>query len=69
MASLTCKVSADHNVPYRIAWFHGERPIDAAKSHRISADSRGGTLMIAEARASDAGEYTCEVQSDGGNDR
>ena len=28
-----------------------------------------GTLKIAEARASDAGEYTCEVSSDGGNDR
>ena len=25
-------------------------------------------LRIAEARASDAGEYTCEVSSNGGND-
>ena len=37
-------------------------------SHRINLDS-DGTLQIAEARASDTGEYTCEVKSNGGNDR
>ena len=36
---------------------------------RIDISDRDGTLKIAEARASDAGEYTCEVSSDGGNDR
>ena len=32
-------------------------------------DENEGTLTIAEARASDSGRYTCEVASDGGNDR
>ena len=36
--------------------------------HYISISESDGTLRIAEARASDAGEYTCEVSSNGGND-
>ena len=36
---------------------------------RINTDDNTGTLQIGEARASDAGEYTCEVASAGGNDR
>ena len=37
--------------------------------YRINTDDNSGTLQIGEARASDAGEYTCEVSSAGGNDR
>ena len=69
VASMTCKVSADSNVPFDVSWYHDGRMINAAASHRISISAHDGTLKIAEARASDAGEYTCEVSSDGGNDR
>ena len=37
-------------------------------SHRINLDS-DRTLQITEARASDAGQNSCEVKSSGGNDR
>ena len=60
VAQLQCRVSSDESVPYEIDWFHEGRLIDAEISHRISLD-RDGTLKIAEARASDAGEYSCKV--------
>ncbi len=63
------RVSADDNVPYEVTWYHEGRPLDAASSHRISLGEGGRALRVAEARASDAGTYTCEVRSDGGNDR
>ena len=63
------RVSADDNVPYEVAWFHEGRPLDPTASHRVDVGDSGRSLRIAEARASDAGEYTCEVRSDGGNDR
>ncbi len=68
VAKIYCKVSSDTNVDYDILWYHDAAPIDDRASHRINLDS-DGTLQIAEARASDAGEYTCEVRSSGGNDR
>ena len=68
VASLACKVSADKNVPYDIRWYHEGRLINSDASHRISIEAPG-TLKIAEARASDAGEYMCEVSSDGGDDK
>merc|ERR1719188_296398 len=69
VASMSCKVSADNNVPFEVSWYHDGRLIDDDASYRIDISERDGTLKIAEARASDAGEYTCEVSSDGGNDR
>jgi protein sidekick len=69
VASMTCKVSAAVNVPFDITWYQDGRMINDELSHRISISDHDGTLSIAEARASDAGEYTCEVSSDGGNDR
>ena len=69
VASLACKVSSDKSVPYTIDWYHEGRVIHAEQSHRINFLKETGTLKIAEARASDAGDYTCEVRSDGGNDR
>ena len=53
----------------QINWYHEGKIIDAASSQRINLDENEGTLTIAEARASDSGRYTCEVASDGGNDR
>uniref|UniRef100_A0A0K2T3X4 Protein sidekicklike [Megachile rotundata] n=1 Tax=Lepeophtheirus salmonis TaxID=72036 RepID=A0A0K2T3X4_LEPSM len=67
VASLHCKVSSDQDVPYEVHWYHEGRMINAAMSHRINILD-DGTLKIAEARASDAGDYTCEVKSTGGND-
>ena len=69
VASLQCRASSDPNVPYEIRWYHEGRLINAANSFRINTDEPSGTLKIGEARASDAGEYTCEVSSAGGNDR
>jgi len=69
VAGMTCKVSADSGVPYSVKWFHDDRLIKHRDSHRIDVNEEDGTLRIAEARASDAGEYTCEVESQGGNDR
>ena len=69
VASLQCRASSDPNVPYEINWYHEGRLINAAASFRIDFDEATGTLKIAEARASDAGEYACEVSSNGGNDR
>ncbi len=54
---------------FQINWYHEGKIIDAASSQRINFDENEGTLTIAEARASDSGRYTCEVASDGGNDR
>ncbi|XP_059099411.1 protein sidekick-like isoform X3 [Tigriopus californicus] len=68
VATMACKVSADTNVLFDIKWFHEGRLINDEASHRIEI-MEDGTLRIAEARASDAGEYTCEVDSPGGNDR
>ena len=53
----------------QINWYHEGKIIDAASSQRINLDENDGTLTIAEARASDSGRYSCEVASDGGNDR
>ena len=69
VASLQCRASSDPNVPYEIRWYHEGQLINAASSFRINTDDASGTLEIGEARASDAGEYTCEVASAGGNDR
>lgn len=69
IASLQCRATSDPNVPYEIRWYHEGQLINAAGSFRINTDDSTGTLMIGEARASDAGEYTCEVSSAGGNDR
>ena len=60
VATLTCRVSSDTNVDFAIKWFHEGRLIDDKASHRITL-MEDGTLRIAEARASDSGEYTCEV--------
>jgi len=68
VAKIHCKVSSDSGVGYDIVWYHEGNLIDDKSSHRINLDS-DGTLQIAEARASDAGQYTCEVKSSGGNDR
>ena len=68
VAKIYCKVSSDSGVGYEIVWYHEGDLIDDKSSHRINLDS-DGTLQIAEARASDAGQYECEVKSSGGNDR
>ena len=68
VAKIYCRVSSDAGVDYNIAWYHEGQLIDDKASHRINLDS-DGTLQVAEARASDAGEYTCQVNSSGGNDR
>jgi len=68
VAKLYCKVSSDSAVLYEVVWHHDGSIINDKVSHRINLDS-DGTLQIAEARASDAGEYTCEVKSTGGNDK
>ena len=68
IAKIHCKVSSDSGVGYDIVWYHEGNLIEDKASHRINLDS-DGTLQIAEARASDAGQYTCEVKSSGGNDR
>ena len=68
IAKIHCKVSSDSGVGYDIVWYHEGNLIADKASHRINLDS-DGTLQIAEARASDAGQYTCEVKSSGGNDR
>ena len=62
VAQLQCRVSSDESVPYQIQWFHEGRLINADLSYRISLDKVDGTLKIAEARASDAGEYSCQVR-------
>jgi protein sidekick len=69
VASLQCRASSDPNVPYDIRWYQDGRLINSAASFRINTYDTSGTLEIREARASDAGEYTCEVSSAGGNDR
>ena len=68
VATLNCRVSADSNVPYEVNWYHEDRLIEPLNSHRINVE-QDGTLRIAEARASDAGNYACAVKSEGGNDR
>ena len=68
VAKIHCKVSSDSGVGYEVVWYHEAGLIDDKSSHRINLDS-DGTLQIAEARASDAGQYECEVRSSGGNDR
>ena len=68
IAKIHCKVSSDSGVGYEVVWYHEGRLIQDKTSHRINLDS-DGTLQIAEARASDAGQYSCEVKSSGGNDR
>ena len=68
VAKIHCKVSSDSGVGYEVVWYHEGRLIEDKTSHRINLDS-DGTLQIAEARASDAGQYSCEVKSSGGNDR
>ena len=48
----------------QVSWYHEGQLIQDKTSHRINLDS-DGTLQVAEARASDAGKYTCEVSSSG----
>jgi protein sidekick len=64
VAKIYCKVSSDSGVDYSVVWYHEGRVIDDKASHRINVDS-DGTLQVAEARASDAGQYTCLVNSTG----
>eukprot|EP00090_Calanus_glacialis_P041134 TRINITY_DN7227_c0_g1_i2.p1 TRINITY_DN7227_c0_g1~~TRINITY_DN7227_c0_g1_i2.p1 ORF type:complete len:2186 (-),score=220.82 TRINITY_DN7227_c0_g1_i2:579-7136(-) len=68
VAKISCRVSSDSGVGFDVSWFHEGKLINDKASHRINLDS-DGTLQIAEARASDAGQYACEVKSSGGNDR
>lgn len=65
-ATLKCKVSGDPTILYQINWFHNNRPIVAGNQRiKITAD---GTLEIHAVRPSDVGEYTCYLNSLGGND-
>jgi len=65
---LQCLVENNDNIP--IIWSHvqqsgtsqiaiGEKVINSRAS--VSADNSGSTLLIPQAKASDAGEYLCQV--------
>lgn len=66
-ATLQCKVSNDPSVPFNIEWFQNNRKINSESSTRINIQS-DGTLEIQAVRASDVGNYTCAVESSGGNE-
>ncbi|KAG8231178.1 hypothetical protein J437_LFUL007938 [Ladona fulva] len=67
-ASFQCRVSGDPSVPYSVWWIANNQPVPSEGIGRFSIDSETQTLSVREVRASDAGTYTCSLQSPGGND-
>ncbi|XP_059483916.1 protein sidekick [Neocloeon triangulifer] len=66
-ATFQCKVSSDHSLPFSITWKKNGLPIDTSRTSRIQ-QTPNGTLEIKEVRAGDVGEYTCFLNTSGGND-
>ncbi|CAB3378147.1 Hypothetical predicted protein [Cloeon dipterum] len=66
-ANFQCKVSSDHSLPFTITWKKNGQIIDTYKTSRIQ-QTENGTLEIKEVRAADVGEYTCLLNTSGGNE-
>ncbi|RXG58556.1 Protein sidekick [Armadillidium vulgare] len=66
VANLPCRYTSAPSVEVRTKWYHDGVSVDR-RSPQVSIRN-DGTLTIEQVRATDAGTYTCEVLSEGGND-